>query len=177
VDEAMSDGLFAEYIQRFMERDITPYIPAPPNTDVDAYRETFMERLKNPAISDQLARLCFDGISKIPQFIMPFALAKMQARDDMARIAFFAAAYRQYLRSRRDDSGAAYEVDDPFLTEGDCDNVASDSPADFMNLSCFAGADFSASDTFMGAFAENAANIAKLGIRPALEKMMTGDMA
>ncbi|MDR1864279.1 MAG: mannitol dehydrogenase family protein, partial [Bacteroidales bacterium] len=66
VDDAMHDPRFARYLLTFMDKDITPYVPAPGATDLTRYKQTLIERFGNRSVSDQLSRLCADGVSKIP---------------------------------------------------------------------------------------------------------------
>ena len=76
VDEAVGDERFARYLRLFMDRDAGPYVPPPGNTDLELYKKTLLERFGNKAVSDQISRLCFDGVSKIPVYVMP-VLTKM----------------------------------------------------------------------------------------------------
>ena len=46
-----------------MDIDITPHVPAPKGIDLNVYKQTLIERFANKSVSDQLSRLCFDGIS------------------------------------------------------------------------------------------------------------------
>ena len=39
VDEAMHDDQIIRYVQQFMDIDITPYVPAPPDTNLDLYKK------------------------------------------------------------------------------------------------------------------------------------------
>lgn len=71
VDEAMGDERFEKLLRNFMDIDITPYVPAPGNTDLDVYKQTLIERFGNKAVSDQISRLCGDGASKYPVYVIP----------------------------------------------------------------------------------------------------------
>jgi len=70
-DEAMADPLFAEYIERLTRDEIAPLLPRVPGLDVEPYRQTVLERLRNPNIADRLARLCRDGARKVPRHLVP----------------------------------------------------------------------------------------------------------
>ncbi|MDE7189537.1 MAG: mannitol dehydrogenase family protein, partial [Muribaculaceae bacterium] len=43
VDEAMKDERIRKFVKDFMDIDITPYVPAPGNTDLDEYKQTLVE--------------------------------------------------------------------------------------------------------------------------------------
>lgn len=172
VDDAMHDERFARYLRTFMDRDITPYVPAPGNTDLELYKQTLIERFGNRSVSDQLARLCFDGVSKIPVYVMP-NLAKMLCDGaDLTRVAFFAAAYRRYLRGPADDRGVAYTVDEPWLTDEDRRLIASDDASDFLGLSPFAAADLRGDERFAGLYRRMVGEIDAKGILSVLESIL-----
>ena len=93
--------------------------------NLEEYKRTLIERFGNSSVSDQIARLCFDGISKFPVYIVP-NLGKMLADGkDLVRMAFLTAVYRDYLKYHRDDNGNVFEVSEPWLTEEDRRNIAS----------------------------------------------------
>ncbi|QNL51777.1 mannitol dehydrogenase family protein [Olivibacter sp. SDN3] len=137
VDEAMQDDTICRYIRDFMDIDITPYVPAPGNTDLDQYKQTLMERFGNRSVSDQVSRLCFDGVSKFPVYIMPNLSKMIDDQKDLSRVAFLIASYRHYLKYKVDEKGLSYEIAEPWLTVDDKKCIASDEPIDFLDLSAF----------------------------------------
>lgn len=141
VDAAMHDERIAKLVRTFMDVDITPYVPAPGNTDLELYKQTLVERFGNRSVSDQVARLCFDGVSKFPVYIMPNLIKMIRDHADLTRQAYLFAAYRHYLKYRVDDNGAAFEIADPWLTEEDQQLIKSESPLDFLALSPFQSTD------------------------------------
>ena len=171
VDEAVADPLFHDYLTTYMIRDVLPYLAPPEGVDMSAYSATFMRRLQNKAISDQLARLCFDAANKIPRFMTPTVTQLLQAKADTSRVAFLIAAYRSYLRGSRDDRGMPYEIDDPGLSEADRKRVADDDPLAFLALNCFAGMPFDSSDSFVNNYLQSCVGIASAGIRKTLREI------
>ncbi|MDR3225699.1 MAG: mannitol dehydrogenase family protein [Clostridiales Family XIII bacterium] len=173
VDDAMNDARFSKYLRLFMDVDATPYIPAPPGADLEEYKTVLIERFGNHSVSDQLARLCFDGIAKIPVYNMPGITAMVTAHATLKRVTFFIAAYRHYLKYKVDDKGAAFEINDPSITENDLRLVESDDPLDFLGVSCFLSADLRASDAFVSSYLEMVAGIREKGVEPVLETLLT----
>lgn len=51
----------------------------PGNTNLDVYKQTLIERFGNRSVSEQIARLCFDGISKFPVYVMPNLIKMIRA--------------------------------------------------------------------------------------------------
>lgn len=172
VDEAMHDERFARLLRTFMDRDITPYVPAPGNTDLELYKQTLIERFGNRSVGDQLARLCFDGVSKYPVYVMPNLIKMIRDHADMTRVAFSIAAYRHYLKYKTDDKGVVYEVNDPWLTEEDYNLIASDMPMDFLGLSPFRSTDLKLAENFVKVYLQMVDDIKEKGILPVLEAIL-----
>lgn len=171
VDEAMQDQDIIKLVRNFMDIDITPYVPAPENTDLEKYKQTLIERFSNHSVSDQVSRLCFDGISKFPVYILP-NLTKMIGDDkDLIRIAFLFAAYRHYLKYKVDDKGHSYEVAEPWITENDEKLISSDDPIDFLQVSAFKSIDLSSSKKFTELYINFAKNIKNEGVTIVLQSL------
>lgn len=172
VDDAMHDECFTAYLRQFMDKDITPYAPAPGNTDLDLYKRTLIERFGNRSVSDQLSRLCFDGVSKIPVYIMPNLIKMLRDEADLTRVTFFTAAYRHYLKYQRDDKGESFEVNEPWLTEEDRVLTAGNDPLAFLSLSPFKSADLQANDRFTRLYLQMAGDIKDRGILNVLKNII-----
>ncbi|KPH15125.1 mannitol dehydrogenase family protein [Chryseobacterium sp. ERMR1:04] len=171
VDEAMQDQDIIKLVRNFMDIDITPYVPAPENTDLEKYKQTLIERFSNHSVSDQVSRLCFDGISKFPVYILP-NLTKMIGDDkDLIRIAFLFAAYRHYLKYKVDDKGHSYEVAEPWITENDEKLISSDDPIDFLQVSAFKSIDLSSSEKFTELYINFVKNIKNEGVTIVLQSL------
>lgn len=171
VDEAMTDTDIVKLIRTFMDTDITPYVPAPENTDLEKYKQTLIERFANHSVSDQVSRLCYDGISKFPVYIMPNLTKMISDGKDLSRVAFLIASYRHYLKYRIDEKGNSYEIAEPWLTDDDQHVISSDNPLDFLNLSALKSTDLKSSGTFTDLYSEFAANIKNKGITKVLESI------
>ena len=127
---------------------------------------------RNKAVSDQISRLCFDGVSKIPVYVMPVLTKMIRDGADLERLAFFVAAYRHYLKHGKDDRGQAYEVNEPWLTKEDRKLIASDDPLDFLALSPFRSTDLKAADKFVSQYLGMVEKLEKDGVLSVLEKLV-----
>lgn len=172
VDDAMHDGRIAKFVRTFMDKDITPYVPAPGNTDLDLYKQTLIERFGNRSVSDQISRLCFDGISKFPVYVMPNLIKMIRDHADLTRVAYLIAAYRHYLKYRTDDNGAVFEIAEPWMTKEDETLTASDNPTDFLGLSAFKSTDLKQSPEFVKLYAGMVENIRSKGAMATLETIL-----
>jgi mannitol 2-dehydrogenase len=172
VDDAMHDERIAKFVRVFMDEDITPYVPAPGNTDLELYKQTLVERFGNRSVSDQVARLCFDGISKFPVYVMPNLIKMIADGAALKRVAYLIAAYRHYLKYKVDDNGASFEVAEPWLTAEDEAVIASDNPVDFLSLSAFSSTDLKAAQRFVELYLQMVDDIKQRGAMPVLESIL-----
>lgn len=172
VDKALNDDSIYQLVRNFMDIDIAPYVPAPPKTDLELYKKTLLQRFANHSVSDQLSRLCFDGISKFPVYIIP-NLMKMVADDkDLSRVAFLVACYRHYLKYKIDNLGHSYDIAEPWLSDEDNILISNDDPLDFLDLSIFKKAKLKETDRFASLYKIFANRIKSEGVSPVLESVL-----
>ena len=155
-----------------MEIDITPYVPAPGNTNLDEYKQTLVERFANRSVSDQVARLCFDGVSKFPVYVVPNLIHMIADHKDLTRVTYLVAAYRQYLKYHKDDNGENFEIAEPWLTDNDRKLIASDDATAFLHLSPFQATDLAASNEFTSQYLKFVSAIAANGAMKTLETII-----
>lgn len=172
VDKAMHDKRIVKFVHDFMEKDITPYVPAPGGTDLDEYKKTLIERFANRTVSDQIARLCFDGVSKFPVYVMPNLINMIRDKKDLTRVAYLIATYRHYLKFHKDDNGCEFEIAEPWLTNDDKMLIASDDPKVFLHLSPFQSTDLTKSETFTSLYLKFVDMIKKNGAMNTLETII-----
>jgi len=172
VDKAMHDDRIVKFVRDFMEKDITPYVPAPGNTDLNEYKQTLIERFANRTVSDQVARLCFDGVSKFPVYVMPNLIHMIADGKDITRVAYLIAAYRHYLKYHKDDKGNDFEVAEPWLTDDDRKLIADEDPKVFLHISPFQSTDLAASEKFTTLYLKFTDEIVKKGAMKTLETII-----
>ena len=172
VDDAMHDDRIVRFVRAFMDKDITPYVPAPGNTNLELYKQTLIERFGNRTVSDQIARLCFDGISKFPVYVMPNLIKMIADNADMTRVAYLIATYRHYLKYKVDDKGQAFDIAEPWMTKSDEQLIASDEPLDFLALSAFQSTDLKKADSFVQTYLKMVSEISQHGAMSVLESII-----
>lgn len=172
VDQAMENQTIVKFIRDFMDIDITPFVPAPENTDLEEYKHTLIERFSNHSVSDQVSRLCFDGISKFPVYIIPNLDKMIKADADLVRPAFLIASYRHYLKYKTDDSGSSYEIAEPWLTAHDENLIKSQEPLDFLELSAFKATNLKDSNKFADLYIGFVNAIKEEGCGPVLKSII-----
>lgn len=172
VDEAIKDPLFAEYIRGFLFEDAGKYIPNIPGMDMDLYKEALMGRFGNSAVGDQLARLCLDGGSKIPGFIYPTLKANLEEKGTCPRLAFLLASYNHYIRCKKDDKGAEFELREPNSMDILAPIVANDSPLALIETASLVGEAINY-PRFVKDYLTCFANIQKQGVYETLRNLKT----
>jgi fructuronate reductase/mannitol 2-dehydrogenase len=112
IDQVMTEPLLARYVTRLMDDEVAPLLTAPEGVDLDSYKRTLLRRFANPAIADQLSRLCRRGSAKMPHHVLP---SLQQARDEgrpHALLTLAVAGWLLHLRGVGPVPGRV-EVDDP----------------------------------------------------------------
>jgi fructuronate reductase/mannitol 2-dehydrogenase len=110
-NEAMSNPLLVDYLAALMGREIAPSLPPVPGIDVAAYQRTLLHRFANPRIGDQLARLCGQGSTKMPAYLLPSLIQARERGQRAPLLTLAVAAWIGYLRGH-DATGAPIEVKD-----------------------------------------------------------------
>lgn len=137
VDAVLADSRYRNLLALFMDRDVTPYVEVAEGIDLTEYKATLLRRFSNAAISDQVSRLCGDGIAKFAVYVVP-TLSKMLREGRDCRIeAFLLASYFKYLCLGHTEDGEIIDIFEPHITDKDKETIASGDPDAFLSLSPF----------------------------------------
>ena len=112
IDECVSDNLFADYLRNFMDLEATPTLDAVAGIDLDAYKDSLIERFGNPNIKDNLARICLESSSKLPVFLIPTITANLQSSGSIRYAALVIATWCIYSDKGVDRHGKQLEIVD-----------------------------------------------------------------
>lgn len=169
VDEAMREPLISGFLASFLENEAGPVLPNIPGIDVPAYQATLIERFSNPAIGDQISRLCMDGSAKFPKFLMPTIRNQLRAGGPIQLSALALAGWCSYLVGIADDGSEFTPASDP-----DLENARSfakrslSEPALFLGYTRVFGDDLSADERFRNAFVDALGQLRSIGVSGAL---------
>jgi mannitol 2-dehydrogenase len=132
-DEAMADPVVAKFVERLMREEIAPLLPADvPDMDLDDYCGVLLGRFRNPAIGDQLARLCRRGSTKMPAYLLPSLHDARAEHGPRSRLTFAVAAWIRYLRGV-DLDGRPFDVQDARADElREAAELAGDDPTPLL---------------------------------------------
>ncbi|MFT8245627.1 mannitol dehydrogenase family protein [Roseomonas sp. BN140053] len=137
VDAAVGEPRIRALLDAFLERDVLPTLALPPGLDPRRYGQQVLRRFSNPAIGDQLSRIAFDGLSKLPLFLGDTLRAGLEGGRDIRRLAFLLACFARHLGGV-DDRGGRFVPEEPRLTEADRALLRDPDPAAPLRLSAFA---------------------------------------
>lgn len=98
IDEVASDSTFQRYLLTFFG-EVSNTLDPVVGVDIVAYQRTLLARFSNPAIKDQILRICKDGSAKIPGFIVPTLRELLAASSSHTSVAFVIASYMAFLRA------------------------------------------------------------------------------
>ena len=116
IHEVMADDLFIDYIRRLMDSEVTPLLAPVPGIDLAEYKATLLTRFANPTIKDQVTRICLDGSSKVPKFLLPSLHEALAVGGPTILLTLALAGWFRYLRGE-DEQGRPYAIDDPRADE------------------------------------------------------------
>jgi mannitol 2-dehydrogenase len=115
-DDAMQDPAFSGYLRLLMHREIVPLLPPVPGIDLDDYVDTLHERLSNPKIEDELARLCRRGSTKVPNYLLASVGDAREAGRPHDLLTLAVAGWLRYLRGT-DFEGEEIPIEDARLDD------------------------------------------------------------
>jgi mannitol 2-dehydrogenase len=170
VDDALHDELFAGYLRGFLDHDAGPWLRSLPGLDIEAYKDTLLKRFANRAVGDQLARLCIDGGSKIPGFILPTLHACLEHGRPFHRMAFFLACYDRYLKGT-DEHGERYTLNEPNARHLLDKVIESDSPMTLLGVTEIVGIRLPAHQGFVALYLELRKQIEAQGVAATLRAL------
>jgi mannitol 2-dehydrogenase len=97
VDEAVALPHVRRYLERFLGDEAIPTLIAVPGHPPTEYAETVLRRFANTGVRDQIARLCIDGASKFPTFLIPTVEAQLELGGPVRCAALALAGWARYL--------------------------------------------------------------------------------
>jgi mannitol 2-dehydrogenase len=173
VDDALHDPLFVDYLRAFLDHDASPWLHSLPGLDLATYKETLLRRFGNRAVGDQIARLCGDGASKIPGFLLPTIHACLEHGRPHHRLAFLLACYHRYLAGV-DEQSQPYLIHEPNAGHL-LDRVrASGAAADLLAVPEIVGTRLPAHPGFVATYLELRAKIDAQGVTQTLRALAPG---
>jgi fructuronate reductase len=112
VAEAMGAPGFARLIRGMMDEEVTPELPPIHDFDLGAYKDSLIDRFRNPALRHKTAQIAMDGSQKLPQRLLDTVRSRLRRGAPFDRIALGIAGWMRYAAGI-DEAGRPIEVRDP----------------------------------------------------------------
>jgi mannitol 2-dehydrogenase len=176
IHEIMADPLLARYLQQFHDLEATPSLPPVAGIDVTDYKQVVAERFANPEVRDQVARVCLDGTSKWPKFLVPTIESQLERGGQVKLSALALAAWCQYLLGK-DDRGRDIVISaDPRLERAQALARASVAdPTAFLGFPEVFGPRLPLDTRFVASFVDALVSLRQAGTYRTLERWLDVD--
>jgi mannitol 2-dehydrogenase len=174
VDAAMADPQLRMFVEQLLHLEAKPTLPVAPGIDLDVYIASLIERFSNPGVGDQIARLCLDGTSKFPKFLLPTVRAQLVADGPIEKSALALAGWCEYLVRSTQPDGHAPSPDPRLDTAVEYAVRSMERPEGFLEYDDVFGSDLRASARFTTAFATALTTLRRAGVRSAINAATPG---
>lgn len=112
IHEVVSDPIINKYIRVMNREEVIPLLPKIEGVDFDKYSLSVLERFANPAIKDQVSRICLMGSGKMPKYVLPSILEQLANPDGKFNLLTLGVAgWFRYLTGV-DMNGKDFEIED-----------------------------------------------------------------
>jgi mannitol 2-dehydrogenase len=111
VHDAAQDPLFRKFLLGYMNEEATPTLSPVPGVDLDAYKNTLIDRFSNPEVRDTIARLAAESSDRIPKWVLPVIREQLAKGGEIKRSAAIVASWARYAEGV-DEQGQPIEVVD-----------------------------------------------------------------
>ena len=110
--DAVVHDLIAPVLERIQREEVIPGVTAMPEMQPARYFDIIRTRFANPKIADTIARLCYDGASRQPKFILPAIRHALAHGLPIEGLALSSALWCRYCAGTRED-GLPIAANDP----------------------------------------------------------------
>jgi mannitol 2-dehydrogenase len=111
VHDVVRNPLFSEFLLRYMDQEATPTLAPLPGVDLEAYKQTLINRFSNEHVADTVARLCAESSDRIPKWLMPVVRENLAADRPVELSAAIVASWARYADGT-DENGQPIHVID-----------------------------------------------------------------
>ena len=112
VHESMLHPTISAFLDSLEHTEIIPTIPPVPDTSLVEYWETIASRFSNPTIKDTIGRICYDGASRQPKFIVGVIQDNLKADRSVKGMSIVSAMWCRYCQGKT-ESGKDILPNDP----------------------------------------------------------------
>jgi mannitol 2-dehydrogenase len=173
VHQVMQDALFTTFIENFME-EVTPVVPAIPDTSVEQYRRVLIERFSNPTINDQVTRICSEGSAKMPKWALPSIAELLEKGLSIELLSLVIASWIHYLKVGVDERGQVLNIVDARAAEliGIAKTIDTD-PRPMLDIDSIFGRTLGGNVRFTAKVAKALQALSKVGVAATIRQYLS----
>ncbi len=171
IDETIELPMFRSFLREFMDKEVTPVLGNIKGINIEAYKDTLIQRFGNKYIKDELSRICLESSAKIPTFLLPTIKEQLVNGGSIHRGTLVVAAWCRYLEVAG-TPGYNYTIDDKMATTLQTEARASMSndPMAFLKIRPIFG-DLVNSKQFVETYLHLIDTIRRSGIKKTIEEL------
>ncbi|MEM1334930.1 MAG: hypothetical protein AAGG08_15885, partial [Actinomycetota bacterium] len=172
VRDAINDSTLRQLIVQLLATEVRPVLPNTPGINPATYGNEVLQRFANPAVGDQIARLCLDGSSKFPKFLLPTLRGQLRRRGPIRCCTLALAGWCRYLGTMdRSELAADPRLDElvPLAIEALSD------PRAFISYTPVFGPDLPNTPRFADEFASSLRLLGELPVPSAIASAIGSD--
>lgn len=137
-----------------MDVEVTPVLDPAEGIDLEAYKDSLIERFGNPNIKDSVARICLESSAKLPKFLIPTITENLARGGSIKFATLVVAAWCFYSDKGVDQHGTRLEIVDAMKVElHQAAKATPDDTLSFLKLKPIFG-DLIGNETFTAAYSE-----------------------
>ncbi len=178
VHEVMADATLAEFVERMMQREISPVTPAPLGMEHHRYILGLIDRFRNPSLRHRTWQIAMDGSQKLPQRLLATIRLQLEKSGPIEGLALAIAAWMRYVLGT-DEAGRPIDVRDPLAgtfaaIAGDCGRAPGPIIDRFLELHSIFGNALPANDRFRQALTTQLEALFDIGCVATANRYMAG---
>jgi len=112
VHDAMEHPTIGPFLDALEREEVIPTVPPVPDTCLQDYWTLIAKRFSNPTINDTIGRICFDGASRQPKFVVPVVRDCLKAGRRVDGLALVSAMWCRYCQGTT-EAGEIIGPNDP----------------------------------------------------------------
>ncbi len=112
INACIEDELFKSYLRTFLDQEATPILGPLKGIDLEAYKNSLLERFANPNIKDSVSRICSESAAKLPKFLIATIHENLADGGSIKLATLVIAAWCYYSDKQINQNGQPIEIID-----------------------------------------------------------------
>ena len=117
INACIEDPVFKSYLRAFLDTEATPILGTIEGIDLEAYKDSLLERFANPNIKDSVSRICSESSAKLPKFLIPTIHENLARGGSIQFATLVIVAWCYYSDKQVDLNGKSLEINDALKDE------------------------------------------------------------